>query len=165
MNNVIFYSNFKDSFVKFFESEEYEKMLFMCDKCNQMIKSRQQFDVHSNNVSALSFQEKVMLVNDFFRNEKNSFSKNVAILDVLMPSNSFETILEKYEVDTEEFIKMVDKHLLLTRIKKTNPDEKQIRKILTKLQDLFDIKSESLCIYKIYEIQVLKELQKEKVLS
>lgn len=155
MNNMMFYSSFKKNFFDFYKSAEYDRMLFISSECQKK--------VYGDNL--FKYKEKMMIINDFFRNEKNNFSKMIGMIDILMPTDSFATILEKHKIDTKEFIDMFTKYLLMSKMNKSSNDEKEINKIVKKLKAFYGVDNDNLCILKIYEIQVLRELEKEKSLS
>lgn len=156
MKNIMFYNNFKDAFSKFYESEEYDRMLFISSECNKKI--------YDGSIP-LTFKDKLMIITNFLRNEKNNFGKTIAIIDTLMSSDSVASVLKNHKIDTDKFIDMFTKYLLMSRMNKSCDEENEIKEILKKLSKFYDIGSASLCVYKIYELQALKELNKEKSLS
>ncbi len=156
MNNMIFYGDFKNAFLNFLKSDEHDKILFISNGCREKI-------YNGNHV--YTFKQKLGIINYFLRNEQNNFNKVIATIDILMPSNEFETILRKYDIDTDKFIKMFNKYLLMSKINKSCSDEMEIMHTLNKLKFFYGIGNSNLCILKIFEIQALNELKKEKTLN
>ena len=155
MNNVMFYSNFEKTFKKIYESDEYNRIGIMCDCIKDKIKQTELY--------RSSMQQITGYLEYYLRNEKNSFIKMLVIIDSLISHNDmFERILERQNIDTNEFVQMIDKHLLMNRLNRQSEYEENINKVLNSLKKAYHVDGNEFYIYKIYEIHTLKQIELEK---
>lgn len=171
LKGLITFDQFEEIYLKFYYSEEYSEIinkgLYYKNAINTINKAS---DYQSHVIYLLKPKEKInflrnRLINDKSKNHTN-FYKTLIIINTLFDNEALENLLMRYHIDVNILTYSINNAI---NMKKILGDEKSheiisdedITRILKPINDYYGYNNNSLYIFKIYELMVLKKLQKE----
>lgn len=170
LKGLITFEQFETIYLGFYYSEEYQeiinKSLYYKNTINY-INNSSDYRVHI--IKQLKPSKKMFLLKNGLRNEKSKyktgFYKTLIVINTLFDNEVFMNLLNNHHIDTTILTKEISKAILLKKISREESlkiiSDEDITSILKPLNDYYGYNNYHLYMFKIYELMVLKRLQKE----